>query len=150
MRRVRCIHFESKEAMSAANPLPRETRAADPRPHDPSMEEILASIRRIIADDQELTAPPASNGIVSENVPETSPAAEPSADDEALVSPKTNASVNSAFNALVASRFVQHSDAIMALTHEMLRPMLKAWLDDHLGDLVERLVKEEIERLSQS
>jgi cell pole-organizing protein PopZ len=113
------------------------------------MEEILASIRRIIADDQELPAAHGSNGAAGETVPETAPAAQPLAEDGALVSPKTNSSVNSAFNALVASRFVQHSDAIMALTHEMLRPMLKAWLDEHLSDLVERLVKEEIERLSQ-
>lgn len=140
---------KAKRPMSAANPLPREIRAADSRPQDPSMEEILASIRRIIADDQEVPAAQAQNGAVSENAASPAPAPQTLGEEEPLVSPKTNSSVNSAFNALVASRFVQHSDAIMALTHEMLRPMLKAWLDEHLGDLVERLVKEEIERLSQ-
>ncbi len=34
------------------------------------------------------------------------------------------------------------------LVREMLRPTLKAWLDEHLPVLVERLVREEISRLS--
>ena len=33
---------------------------------------------------------------------------------------------------------------------EMLRPMLKAWLDDNLPSLVERLVRAEIERVTRS
>jgi cell pole-organizing protein PopZ len=31
----------------------------------------------------------------------------------------------------------------------MLRPMLKAWLDDHLPAIVERLVSAEIERVAR-
>lgn len=33
------------------------------------------------------------------------------------------------------------------LTRELMRPMLKEWLDQHLPMMVERLVREEIERL---
>jgi uncharacterized protein len=33
--------------------------------------------------------------------------------------------------------------------HEMLRPMLRAWLDDNLPGMVERLVRDEIERLKR-
>jgi hypothetical protein len=66
-----------------------------------------------------------------------------------LVSAATDASVASAFNALVATRFVQNSDAIAALTRELLRPMLTAWLDAHLPALVERLVRAEIERVAR-
>ena len=33
------------------------------------------------------------------------------------------------------------------LTRELVRPMLKEWLDQHLPMTVERLVREEIERL---
>jgi cell pole-organizing protein PopZ len=32
---------------------------------------------------------------------------------------------------------------------EMLRPMLRAWLDDNLPTLVERLVRAEIERVAR-
>ena len=35
------------------------------------------------------------------------------------------------------------------LVKEMLRPMLKSWLDDNLPGLVERIVKAEIERVSR-
>jgi uncharacterized protein len=35
------------------------------------------------------------------------------------------------------------------IVKEMLRPMLKAWLDDNLPPLVERLVEAEIERVAR-
>ncbi len=35
------------------------------------------------------------------------------------------------------------------LVEDMLRPMLKSWLDDNLPSLVERLVRAEIERVSR-
>ena len=42
------------------------------------------------------------------------------------------------------------SDAdIRAIAQDMLRPMLKGWLDDNLPNLVERLVRDEIERVSR-
>ncbi len=40
--------------MSAADSVPQTPAPADPKLYEPSMEEILASIRRIIADDQSL------------------------------------------------------------------------------------------------
>ncbi|MGH7757157.1 MAG: PopZ family protein, partial [Vulcanimicrobiaceae bacterium] len=58
-------------------------------------------------------------------------------------------SVRAAFNALLASRFVQHSDAVIDLTRELLRPLLKTWLDDNLPAIVERLVSAEIERVAR-
>jgi len=33
------------------------------------------------------------------------------------------------------------------MVREMLRPLLQAWLDDHLPGIVERLVREEIGRV---
>ena len=47
-------HQPMSEAMNAPNPVPPATGSGDARPYEPSMEEILASIRRIIADDQSL------------------------------------------------------------------------------------------------
>jgi len=34
------------------------------------------------------------------------------------------------------------------ITRELLRPILKDWLDDNLPELVERIVREEIGRLA--
>jgi uncharacterized protein len=73
----------------------------------------------------------------------------PAAPDEALVSPATDAMVSQAFNTLIASRFLQSNDAMGEMVRDMLRPMLKAWLDDNLPILVERLVRAEIERVAR-
>jgi cell pole-organizing protein PopZ len=32
---------------------------------------------------------------------------------------------------------------------ELLRPMLKHWLDDHLPPMIERIVREEIQRMAR-
>ncbi len=73
----------------------------------------------------------------------------PAAAEEALVSPATDAMVSHAFNTLIASQFLQSNDAMGEMVRDMLRPMLKAWLDDNLPILVERLVRAEIERVAR-
>ena len=168
------------------------------------MEEILASIRSIIADDKEPPpasvpvqrpnttagpqivysndsipaarvvaptpeaqpiAPPPSPSVdivpsapkiawekpapvVAPAAPEIAPDAEP-VDEEPFVSPVTNAAVAASFSALSASVAMQSAEMIEGLTREMLRPMLKAWLDDNLPSLVERLVRAEIQRVAR-
>ena len=61
----------------------------------------------------------------------------------------TSAAVNSAFNTLAQTVLVQNARTLEDLVREMLRPMLKAWLDDNLPGMVERLVRAEIERVSR-
>jgi cell pole-organizing protein PopZ len=66
-----------------------------------------------------------------------------------LVSGETSAAVDSAFNALAQTVLVQNARTLEDLVREMLRPMLKTWLDDNLPGMVERLVRAEIERVSR-
>lgn len=66
-----------------------------------------------------------------------------------LLSSKTRAAVDSAFNALAQTVLVQNGRTLEDLVREMLRPMLKSWLDDNLPGMVERLVRAEIERVSR-
>jgi cell pole-organizing protein PopZ len=66
-----------------------------------------------------------------------------------LVSPSTDASVASSFHSLATSMFLRDSDLIARTAREMLRPMLKQWLDDNLPVMVERLVRAEIERVAR-
>jgi uncharacterized protein len=66
-----------------------------------------------------------------------------------LMSSNTSAAVDSAFNALAQTVLVQNARTLEDLVREMLRPMLKVWLDDNLPGLVERLVRAEIERVSR-
>jgi cell pole-organizing protein PopZ len=70
-------------------------------------------------------------------------------EDRSLLSSVTTAAVDSAFNSLAQTVLVQNSRTLDDLVREMLRPMLKAWLDDNLPNMVERLVRAEIERVSR-
>jgi uncharacterized protein len=165
------------------------------------MEEILASIRRIISDDDDpkpapkptpapaVTASAVKNsqddidamlasfevlendepddappGLTSNGVdrstdaafdkpperprPPEAPRTMPMA-DRTLLSPHTTAAVDSAFNSLAHTVLMQNSRTLEDLVREMLKPMLKAWLDDNLPAMVERLVRAEIERVSR-
>src|SRR2546428_5366919 len=69
--------------------------------------------------------------------------------DRGLISATTSAAVDSAFNTLAQTVLVQNGRTLEDLVREMLRPMLKTWLDDNLPGTVERLVRAEIERVSR-
>jgi cell pole-organizing protein PopZ len=66
-----------------------------------------------------------------------------------LVSPDAAASIAAQFQTLAASMVINDSGLLHEYAREMLRPMLKAWLDDNLPVLVERLVRAEIERVAR-
>ena len=67
---------------------------------------------------------------------------------EQLISREVNNAVHAAFNALAQTVLVNNSRTLEDLVREMLQPILKVWLNDNLPDLVERLVRVEIERIS--
>jgi uncharacterized protein len=66
-----------------------------------------------------------------------------------LISPEVNNAVHAAFNALQQTVLVNNSRTLEDLLREMLQPALKAWLDDNLPGMVERLVRVEIEQISR-
>jgi uncharacterized protein len=82
-------------------------------------------------------------------VPPPPPRRPTAPDPEALISTTTTAAIDSAFNSLAHTVLVQNARTLEDLVREMLRPMLKTWLDDNLPGLVERLVRAEIERVSR-
>ncbi len=73
------------------------------------------------------------------------------APDEPLLSNEAADAATADFGTLAQS--VQVTDGktntIECSVQEMLRPMLKSWLDQNLSAIVEKLVREEIERLSR-
>jgi uncharacterized protein len=66
-----------------------------------------------------------------------------------ILSRSTVSAVESAFNSLAHTVLSNNARTLEDLVREMLRPMLKSWLDDNLPGLVERIVKAEIERVSR-
>jgi cell pole-organizing protein PopZ len=66
-----------------------------------------------------------------------------------LMSPSSTAAVSAAFNSLASTVLSEHSRTLEDIVKEMMRPMLKSWLDENLPGLVERMVRAEIERVSR-
>jgi cell pole-organizing protein PopZ len=66
-----------------------------------------------------------------------------------ILSHSTASAVETAFSSLASTVLTNNARTLEDLVKEMLRPMLKSWLDDNLPGLVERIVKAEIERVSR-
>jgi cell pole-organizing protein PopZ len=159
---------------------------------EPSMEEILSSIRRIIADEEkdrpaaqaaepspsmaagdeddvlELTdvaedeppppgpvAPALPTPIATRTEPIKETATVAASKDDSLVSAgAANASTN-AFSKLTRAMTDERPAAPIVgrsvddLLTELLRPMLKDWLDQNLAGIVERVVEQEVKKLAR-
>ncbi|MBA3898009.1 MAG: DUF2497 domain-containing protein [Sphingomonadaceae bacterium] len=143
---------------------------------EPSMEEILSSIKRIIAEDSDATLSPQrgrravtpSDAEASDAEPEvlelTDQADEPETAEPEAAPPREEAppkptlvseaaveasrSSLAALSALVVKPEVVGSDTLEGMVREMLKPMLADWLDQRLPDVVERLVAQEIHRIT--
>ena len=115
-----------------------------------SMEDVLASIKRIISADVEavrhVPQSPAVTSLSEEDVLELG---ETPAKEEALVSGKAAKASKAALAALssVAIDPRAGENTLEGLVREMLRPMLKEWLDANLPELVERVVSREVARV---
>ncbi len=151
--------------------------------HEPTMEEILASIKKIIAEDGDHAAPahddrprrkrpvletaepPIADPVVAEQEHEdvleltdkveaedvtqvpAAEQAEPIASEESVkASQAALAALTSIANREANDEGATHP--LEGLVREMLRPMLKEWLDENLPALVEELVAKEIARIA--
>ena len=84
------------------------------------------------------------------NISSTLPDPDLSSDmTEKLLEPATDAAVANAFAKLGNLGFSDKDLTIENMIREMLRPMLKVWLDENLPSVVETMVRKEIERLSR-
>lgn len=68
-----------------------------------------------------------------------------------VMSPGPSAQANAAFNQLAETLMARAlgDRSIEQMTQDLLRGMLRQWLDDNLPPMVERLVREEIERVAR-
>jgi hypothetical protein len=101
-------------------------------------------------DDLEFTETAAPRAVHRQPAFEPPPPFEaPAAPPQQMLSRSTVSAVESAFNSLANTVLSNNARTLEDLVKEMLRPMLKSWLDDNLPGLVERIVKAEIERVSR-
>lgn len=124
------------------------------------MEDILASIKRVIAEDGRPAARPARGSRPAE-APRPPPPEEddvlelqdPLGEGQALVSDDAAIASRQSLAALASLRggeagLPADDAALGAAVREMLKPLLKDWLDRHLPDMVEALVTREIARIT--
>ena len=131
---------------------------------EPSMEDILASIKKVIAEEKELRTTAPIDAVEDEPLPEDSLGEEP----EVLELNEPLAPPADLGPPLLDENIAGHSrDALEQLqtvaatvpaapqvnpledmVREMLRPMLKQWLDEHLPQMVDEHVKREISRIT--
>lgn len=112
---------------------------------NPSMQEILSSIRRIIAEDNDdFSAGPQRET----RVEETHESHESGGDG--LLSARAEGEASESFGRLRESIVAPHGNEIGldSLVGDLVRPLLREWLDAHLPEIIERLVREEIRRLA--
>ncbi|MCM8730238.1 DUF2497 domain-containing protein [Hephaestia sp. GCM10023244] len=148
---------------------------------EPSMEDILSSIKRIIAEEGDVTAS-AKARRATRGTAKHAPAAADEHDhdqDEAheevlelsdpVPTPKPDSRLASqgrreqilseqaaqasrgalaSLSKLIVKPEVAGSDTLQAMVEDMLRPMLRDWLDANLPELVEKMVAREITRIT--
>jgi len=85
----------------------------------------------------------------TETPPPVAAKTEARTEEAPVLSGTTAKAVESAFNSLATTVLTNNARTLEDLVKEMLRPMLKSWLDDNLPSLVERIVKAEIERVAR-
>ena len=114
-----------------------------------SMEDVLSSIKRIISADVEAARRFPKAPLVApaeeEDILELGEAPK----EEALVSGKAAKASKAALAALANVTIDPKAgeNTLDGLVREMLRPMLKEWLDANLPELVERVVAREVARI---
>jgi uncharacterized protein len=128
---------------------------------EPSMEEILASIKKVIAEDKDVriaepvaeAEPHVEEQLEEDEVLELNDTLAPPADLGPPLLDQTAAAVSrSALEHLttVAATVpaLPQVNPLEEMVREMLRPMLKQWLDEHLPGLVDEHVRREISRIT--
>lgn len=147
------VETEQKQEVSSAPPAVEsgsvvpQTPSYNTRPAtvaakpEPASNELSAGVRVDMA--QAHVAPQPSTQ--SNRAPERPNLDEEGAFKGALMSPSADDAVSGSFDRLKRSVL----DDMDAKTEAILRPMLREWLDENLPSLVERLVREEIERVAR-
>lgn len=146
---------EDDDILDLSEPLPDddfmdEVAAAEGEADDEAMEaDVGDDIDELMLVDQEMEPEPAP-----EPPPPAPQPAPPPAADGGLLSPEAAALSASALSSLQSG--VLRTDAgigdgntVEGIVRELLRPMMKQWLDVHLPSMVENLVREEIQRIQR-
>ena len=124
---------------------------------EPSMEDILASIKKVIAEEKELRDALPDSALAAaeaagedEDVLELDQPLNAGPRPEPLLDEQAAGHSRQAFEHLqtVAAATPPAGNPLEDMIREMLRPLLKQWLDEHLPAMIDEHVKREISRIT--
>jgi hypothetical protein len=139
----------------ADDPVENDVSFADPAPAPPpkSQDDIDALMAEAMAEKAaEKPAPVPAPEPLPPALPPVSfapPVAPTPPPAERLISAEADRAASAAFASLTNTVLSKNARTLDDLMQEMLRPMVKSWLDDNLPTVVERLVRAEIERVAR-
>ena len=125
-------------------PPPRITPAAAAPKTDEEIDSMLAHLRATSRQPPGASAQPGVSEATAAGEPQR-----PAVEERGLLSAATTAAVDAAFDTLARTAQARGGRTLEEVVSELLRPMLKSWLDENLPEMVERLVRAEIERVSR-
>jgi cell pole-organizing protein PopZ len=144
---------EVEEPVAAA-PAPAPMVVADEEPEDD--DDALELTEKVeTLGDLDVYSPPAPEPVAAYQPP-PAPAYEPPplapvASGESLVSDPAASAAAAAFDKLSSSLLMPNEGRTLEdVVRELLRPLLKQWLDDNLTGIVQTAVQEEVERIARS
>ncbi|PCJ96023.1 MAG: hypothetical protein COA45_11540 [Zetaproteobacteria bacterium] len=124
---------------SAIDDIDFDTPSAETEPEADDADDILELTERV---DEELEPDP-------EPTPEPEPVVPPVVDDSLLTQSAEEAAFD-AISELARKTAVEHSGITLEdIVRSELKPLLRTWLDKNLPVVIERLVREELERVSK-
>lgn len=143
--------LEPEPVAAAPEPEPEPEPAPEPEPEDDPFD---------TGDDSDIVAIDRAPAPEPEPIPVATPepvvqpvaAAAPAADAEGLMSTEATAAASAAFDRLTDNMRTSsdgQSRTLEDLVQDLLRPMMKAWLEDNLPAIVEAAVAEEVERVGR-
>jgi uncharacterized protein len=142
-----------QESPAAGNVRPGTAKAAHSSTildlTDPMASSASGSVAPVIDSGLAPTPPPPIDHVASNKALSVTQSRGTHDERRGLMSSATIAAVDSAFNALAETVLVHNARTLDDMVREMLRPILKFWLEDNLPGIVERLVRTEIDRVSR-
>jgi uncharacterized protein len=143
---------EPAEPVRKSPPEPDAVARREWTPPSPSANPVVAESEggaMAAAPSDEVESEQVSPAVAEEAGKAVTAAAENGVARSAIISEQASRQVAAAFGELSEAFSARSKKTFDEMAEEMMRPMLQDWLDNNLPTLVERLVREEIERVAR-
>lgn len=139
---------EPEEVIELTQKIVDDFDIPEPESFEVGMETALEDISVELGMDDDIVPPPVVVQPVKKPTP--APRMESAVDDDSILTKNAAEAALSGFAELARKTAVEHSGVTLEdIVRTELKPLLRDWLDRHLPSMIERLVQEELERVSK-